>query len=78
MNVVNYIAENGITMYFWNHPNKYIYLDGHHYWVMRNGEDDPTTIINRCYSDENKYSMGHYSKIQNQNTSTYMIVGYMI
>ena len=25
MSVVNYIAENGITMYFWNHPNKYIY-----------------------------------------------------
>lgn len=31
MRVVNFITENGITMYFWNHPNKYLYLDGHHY-----------------------------------------------
>lgn len=57
MRVVNYITEKGITMYFWNHPNKYIYLYGHHYWVMRNSEDDPTTIINRCNTDEYKYSI---------------------
>ena len=37
MHMVKYITEKGITMYFWNHPNKYIYLDGHHYWVMHNG-----------------------------------------
>jgi len=24
MCMVNYIQENGITMHFWNHPNKYI------------------------------------------------------
>ena len=24
MHVVNYITEKGITMHFWNHPNKYI------------------------------------------------------
>ncbi len=57
MAVVNYIIEKGITMYFWNHPNKYIYLDGHHYWVMRSGENDPTIIINRCNTDEYKYSI---------------------
>ena len=57
MRVVNYIAENGITMYFWNHPNKYIFLDGHHYWVMRDGENNPTTILNRCNTDEYKYSI---------------------
>ena len=44
MYVVNYIQENGITMYFWNNPNKYIFVDGHQYWVMRDGEDDPTTF----------------------------------
>ena len=48
MYVVNYIQENGITMYFWNNPNKYIFVDGHQYWVMRDGEDDPTSILNRC------------------------------
>lgn len=31
MYVVNYIQENGITMYFWNHPNKYIFVDVHQY-----------------------------------------------
>ena len=64
MSVVNYINEKGITMYFWNHPNKYIYLDGHHYWVMRDGADDPTTIINRCNSDEYKYSITWKGKKQ--------------
>lgn len=66
MRMVKYITEKGITMYFWNHPNKYIYLDGHHYWVMHNGEDDPTTIINRCNSDEYKYSITWKGKKQDQ------------
>lgn len=66
MRVVNYIQEKGITMYFWNHPNKYIYLDGHHYWVMRNNEDDPTTILNRCNSDEYKYSITWKGRQQHQ------------
>ena len=57
MNAVNYIIDNGITMYFWNHPNKYIFLDGRQYWVMRDIEDDPTTIINRCNLDEYKLSI---------------------
>lgn len=52
MAVVNYIQENGITMYFWNHSNKYIFLDGRQYWVMRDNEDDPTTILNRCNLEE--------------------------
>ena len=51
MRVVNYIFEKSITMCFWNQPNKYIYLDGHHYWVMRDGEGD-TTILNCCNNDE--------------------------
>jgi hypothetical protein len=34
-----------ITMYFWDHPNKNIFIDGRQYWVMRDSEDDPTTII---------------------------------
>ena len=57
MEVVNYILDNGITMYFWNHPNKYIFVDGRQYWVMRDGEDDPTTILNRCNLDEYKLSI---------------------
>ncbi len=57
MSVVNYILNNGITMYFWNHPNKYIFLEGHQYWVMRDDEEDPTTIINRCNLDEYKLSI---------------------
>lgn len=57
MAAVNYIQENGITMLYWGHPNKYIFLDGHQYWVMRNNEDDPTTILNRCNCDEYNYSI---------------------
>lgn len=55
--VVEYIQNNGITMYFWNHPNKYIFLDGRQYWVMRDDKEDPTTIINRCNLDEYKLSI---------------------
>lgn len=57
MDVVNYIQKNGMTMYFWNHPNKYIFVDDHQYWVMRDGEYDPTTILNRCKIEEYKYSI---------------------
>ena len=44
-------------MYFWNHPNKYIFYDGRQYWVMRDGEDDPTMIINRGSLEEYKLSI---------------------
>lgn len=54
---VKYILDNGITMYFWNHPNKYIFHEGRQYWVMRDGENDPSTIINRCNLDEYKLSI---------------------
>lgn len=57
MAAVDYILNNGITMYFWNHPNKYIFLDGRQYWVMRDDEDDPSTIINRCNLDDYKLSI---------------------
>ena len=57
MAAVDYILNYGITMYFWNHPNKYIFVDGHQYWVMRDGADDPTTILNRCNAEEYKYSI---------------------
>ena len=57
MEVVNLIQEKGITMYFWSHPNKCIFVDDYQYWVMRDGDDDPTTILNRCRIEEYKYSI---------------------
>ena len=57
MCVVDYIQEYGITMHYWNHPNRYIFVDRHQYWVMRDGEDDPSTILNRCIVDEYNYSI---------------------
>ena len=48
MAVVNYIAEHGITMHFWNHPNRYIFVDGYQYWVMKDSDDDPSMVLNRC------------------------------
>ena len=62
MTVVNFIQEKGITMYFWNHPNKYIFVDEYQYWVMRDSEDDPTTILNRCNVGEYKYSIAWKGK----------------
>ena len=57
MDIVNYIQEQGITMYFWDHPNKYIFVDGRQYWVMRASDDDPSTILNRCDLDRYKISI---------------------
>lgn len=57
MAVVRYILGNGITMYFWNRPNKYIFIGGRQYWTMRDSEDDPTTIINRCNLEEYKLTI---------------------
>ena len=62
MRVVNYIQENGIIMHYWNHPNRYIFVDRYQYWVMRNDEEDPTTILNRCNVDEYKYSISWKGK----------------
>ena len=52
MNAVDFIQHEGFVMHFWGHPNRYLYLDGHFYWVMRDSEEDKTTIINRCNADE--------------------------
>ena len=57
MAMADYIAESGITMYFWDHPNKYILLDGRQYWVMKDSDDDPTIVINRANLDEYKLSI---------------------
>ena len=57
MAMVNYIQENGITMYFWNYPNKYIFVDGRQYWVMKDSDDDPTAVLNRCNLEEYKLSI---------------------
>ena len=62
MEMVSYIQENGITMYYWNHPNKYIFVDGRQYWVMRDGENDSITIINRCNLEEYKLSIAWKGK----------------
>ena len=57
MRSVIFILHKGFTMHYWNYSNKYFFLDGHQYWVMRDDEDDPTTVINRCNVDEYKYSI---------------------
>ena len=57
MAAVKYIQENGITMHFWGYPNRYIFVDRYQYWVMRDSEDDPTTVLNRCNVDDYKYTI---------------------
>ena len=56
MKIVNYIREYGITMYFWNRPNKYILVDGWQYWAM--GDDKGEVIVlNRCDLERYKLSI---------------------
>lgn len=47
-----YIQENGIVMHFWGHPNRYVFNGDYYYWVMKDGEDDPSMIINRAKIDD--------------------------
>lgn len=49
---VNYIFDNGIRMFYYQKERKYLFVDGWFYWVCRNGEDDPTAIINRCKPED--------------------------
>ena len=60
--VINYIRENGITMHFWGHPNKYIFVDRHQYWTMSDSDDDPTMILNRCNVDDYYYTVAWKGK----------------
>ena len=66
MEVVNHIFTEGITMYFWNYPNKYIFVDGYQYWVMRDSEDDPTTVLNRCKLEDYKISITWKGALKNE------------
>ena len=46
--MAGYIQEQGVTMHFWGHPNKYLFLGEKYYWVMKSDNNDPTMIINRA------------------------------
>ena len=48
----NFVLRHGAPMYYYGHPNKYLYLEGWWYWVMQSGDDTMDTIINRCKADE--------------------------
>ncbi len=56
MEIADHIREYGITMYFWNRPNKYIFVDGRQYWVMGD-EEDNAIVLNRCDLDRYKISI---------------------
>ena len=47
-----YIQNNGITMHYWGHPNKYLFIGDKYYWVMKAEDDDPTMIINRANTSD--------------------------
>ena len=48
----HFIQRHGALMHFYGHPNRYLYLEGWWYWVMKDSDDDPTMIINRCWADD--------------------------
>ena len=49
--VARYIFENGVTMSYWGHERKYLFLDGRMYWSM-DPTPEATDLINRCNNDE--------------------------
>ena len=53
----HHIQENGIIMYFWGHPNRYVFQEDYYYWVMKNDDDDPSMIINRAKIEDYKISV---------------------
>ena len=55
--MMDYIEEHGIEMYFWNYPNKYIFVDGRQYWVTKANDEGTIKIINRCNLSEYKLSI---------------------
>lgn len=57
MAAVDFIQANGITMHFWNHPNKYVFLGDYYYWTMSGGENDPSIVINRALIENYKISV---------------------
>ena len=52
ISMARFIQEHGIIMHFWGHPNRYLFLGEKYYWVMKDGDDDPTMIINRASIDD--------------------------
>lgn len=52
LEIAQHIQEQGVTMHYWGHPNKYFFLGDKYYWVMKDNSDDPTMIINRAKIDE--------------------------
>lgn len=63
MEAVDYIHNYGFTMYWKGfYANKYIYIDGYNYWVMMDGEDDPTCIINRSVAEDYWISVDYRPK----------------
>ena len=67
MDIVNHIQNSGITMYFWNHPNKYIFVDGWQYWVMCDDDGKPI-VLNRCDLINYKLSIEWKGSIEKNNS----------
>lgn len=67
LSLAHCIEKYGMVMWFWNRPNKYLYLDGKYYWTMSTQMDssgkivfnynDPAMVINRSNADDYKVSI---------------------
>lgn len=49
---VDFIQKYGMRMFYYKHERKYLFAGGQFYWVIRDSEDDPTAVINRCRPDD--------------------------
>lgn len=48
----DYIEENGMRMFYYQHEKTYLFVGGWFYWAGRDSVDDPTAIINRCRPED--------------------------
>ena len=64
--MAGYIQNQGITMHFWGHPNKYLFLGKKYYWVMKDSDDDPSMIINRANIDDYHISIAWKGNTNNK------------
>ena len=47
-----FIEQYGMRMFYYKHERKYLFIGGWFYWVLKDSEDDPTAVINRCRPED--------------------------